>query len=206
MEDLPTSKVQLSQHVLSVGISSLRRPGEPLQRAGGILFDMLAFEQFLGQPVHGVAASVDRGGVQPIHSLLDIPYLHIIGEVQLGEGVLRHYVSLLSRLHEPISGFRRVGDQQRVIPPELSHQVLGVPVAALCQLVHFRDGVTPLLHGQTLVPDDIPQCPVVVGGVAVFLRLIILAHVFLLEADLTQVQALRFLNDRVLDLRKLFLM
>ena len=39
-----SGKVQLAQHVLSVGISSLRRPGEPLQRAGGILFDMLAFE------------------------------------------------------------------------------------------------------------------------------------------------------------------
>ena len=39
-----------------------------------------------------------------------------------------------------------------------------------------------------------------------FLRLIILTQVFLLEADLTQPQVLRLLNDRILDLPELLLL
>ena len=113
---------------------------------------------------------------------------------------------LLRRLFEPVPCFHRVRYQQRTVPPELSHQVLGIHIAVLCQFVHFRDGVAPFLHGQALVPDHIPQCPVVVGGVAVFLRLVLLIETLLLEADLTQVQALRFLNDRVLDLPELLLL
>ena len=79
-------------------------------------------------------------------------------------------------------------------------------IAAFRQLFHFRDGVAPLLHGQALVPDDIPQRPVVVGGVLEFLRLVLLIEALLLEADLTQVQVLRFLNDRILDLPELLLL
>ena len=115
-------------------------------------------------------------------------------------------MSLLRRLFEPVPGIRRVGYQQRTVPPELSHQVLGIHITVLCQFVHFRDGVALLLHGQALVPDDVPQCPVVVGGVAVFLRLVLLIEALLLEADLTQAQALRLLNDRVFDLPELLLL
>ena len=115
-------------------------------------------------------------------------------------------MSLIRRLLEPVPCFHRVRDQQRSVPPELSHQVLRVHIAAFRQLFHFRDGFAALLHGQALVPDHIPQCPVVVGGVAVFLRLIIPAHVFLLEGDLTQPQTLRFMDDCILDLPELLLL
>ena len=115
-------------------------------------------------------------------------------------------MALLRRLFEPVPGIRRVGYQQRTVPPELPHQVLRVHVAALCQLVHFRDSVAPFLHGQALVPDDVPQCPVVIGGVAVFLRLVLLIEALLLEGDLTQPQALHFLNDCVFDLPELLLL
>ena len=114
-------------------------------------------------------------------------------------------MSLLRCLLEPVPCFHRVRDQQRSVPPELSHQVLRIHIAAFRQPFHFRDGVATLLHGQALVPYDIPQRPVVVGGVLEFLRLIILTQVFLLEADLTQPQALRLLNDRILDLPELLL-
>ena len=94
-------------------------------------------------------------------------------------------MALLRRLLEPVPGVNRVGYQQRPVPPELSHQVLGVHIAALRQLVHFRDGIAALLHSQALVPDDIPQRPVVVGGVSVFFRLVLLIEAFLLVGDLT---------------------
>ena len=113
---------------------------------------------------------------------------------------------LLRRLFEPVPGIRRVGYQQRTVPPELSHQVLGIHITVLCQFAHFRDGVAPLLHGQALITYDIPQCPVVVGGVAVFLRLVLPIEALFLEADLTQAQALRLLNDRVFDLPELLLL
>ena len=115
-------------------------------------------------------------------------------------------MSLIRRLLEPVPCFHRVRDQQRSVPPELSHQVLGIHIAVLCQFVHFRDSVAPFLHGQALVPDDIPQRPVGVGGVSVFLRFVLLIEALLLESNLTQPQALRFLNDRVLDLPELFLL
>ena len=115
-------------------------------------------------------------------------------------------MSLIRRLLEPVPCFHRVRDQQRSVPPELSHQVLRIHIAAFRQPFHFRDGFAALLHGQALVPDLIPQCPVVVGGVAVFLRLVLLIETLLLEADLTQAQALRFLNDRILDLPELLLL
>ena len=115
-------------------------------------------------------------------------------------------MSLIRRLFEPVPRFHRVRDQQRSVPPELSHQVLGVHIAAFRQLFHFRDGVAPLLHGQALVPDDIPQCPVVVGFVSEFFRLVLLIEALLLEGDLTQPQTLRFLNDRILDLPELLLL
>ena len=167
---------------------------------------MLAFETLLGQPVHGVVAAVDRSGVEPVHPRAGIPHFQIIREVQFGKRVLGHQMSLLRRLFEPVPGIRRVGYQQRPVPPEFSHQVLRVHITAFRQLFHFRDGFAALLHGQALVPDHIPQCPVVVGGVAVFLRLVLLIETLLLEADLTQVQALHFLNDRVLDLPELLLL
>ena len=95
-------------------------------------------------------------------------------------------MSLIRRLLEPVPCFHRVRDQQRSVPPELPHQVLRIHIAAFRQFVHFRDGVAPLLHGQALITYDIPQCPVVVGGVAVFLRLVLLIEALLLEGDLTQ--------------------
>ena len=113
---------------------------------------------------------------------------------------------LLRRLFEPVPGIRRVGYQQRTVPPELSHQVLGIHITVLCQFVHFRDGVAPFLHGQALVPDHIPEHPVVVRLVSEFFRLIVLTEILLLEADLTQAQALRLLNDRVFDLPELLLL
>ena len=115
-------------------------------------------------------------------------------------------MSLLRRLLEPVPCFHRVRDQQRTVPPELSHQVLGIHITVLCQFVHFRDGVAPFLHGQALVPDHIPECPVVVGSVAVFLRLVLPIEALFLEGDLTQAQALRLLNDRVFDLPELLLL
>ena len=76
-----SGKVQLAQHILGVGISSLRRLGKPLHRSCGILLDVLAFETLLGQPVHGVVAAVDRSGVEPVHPLPGIPHFQIIREV-----------------------------------------------------------------------------------------------------------------------------
>ena len=113
---------------------------------------------------------------------------------------------LLRRLFKPVPGIRRVGYQQRTVPPELSHQVLGVHIAAFRQLFHFRDGAAPLLHGQALVPDHIPECPVVVGGVAEFFWLIVLTEILLLEGELIQPQALCLTDDGVFDLRELFLL
>ena len=115
-------------------------------------------------------------------------------------------MSLIRRLLEPVPCFHRVRDQQRSVPPELSHQVLRIHIAAFRQPFHFRDGFAALLHGQALVPDHIPECPVVVGGVAVFLRLVLPIEALFLEADLTQAQALRLLNDRVFDLPELLLL
>ena len=113
---------------------------------------------------------------------------------------------LLRRLFEPVPGVHRVRYQQRTVPPELSHQVLGIHITVLCQFVHFRDGAAPLLHGQALVPDDIPQRPVVVGFVSKFFRLVLLIEALLLEGDLTQPQALRLLDNRVFDLPELLLL
>ena len=115
-------------------------------------------------------------------------------------------MSLIRRLLEPVPCFRRVQDQQRTVPPELSHQVLRVHIAAFRQSFHFRDGFAALLHGQALVPDHIPERPVVVRLVSEFFRLIVLTEILLLEADLTQAQALRLTDDGVFDLRELFLL
>ena len=115
-------------------------------------------------------------------------------------------MSVLRRLFEPVPGIRRVGYQQRSVPPELSHQVLGIHITVLCQFVHFRDGVAPLLHGQALVPDHIPEHPVVVRLAAEFFWLIVLTEILLLESELIQLQVLRLLNDRVLDLPELLLL
>ena len=56
-------EIQLAQHVLGVLVSPFCRLGEPLYGVLSILFDEFAFETFLGQSIHGVAAAVDRGGV-----------------------------------------------------------------------------------------------------------------------------------------------
>ena len=115
-------------------------------------------------------------------------------------------MSLIRRLLEPVPCFHRVRDQQRSIPPELSHQVLRIHIAAFRQPFHFRDGFAALLHGQALIPDHIPQCPVVVGGVAEFFWLIVLTEILLLEGDLIQPQVLRLTDDGVFDLGELFLL
>ena len=69
--------------------------------------------------------------------------------------------------------------------------------------VHFSaiigDGFRSLKEDQTVEFS-------VVDGVAVFLRLVLLIETLLLEADLTQVQALRLTDDGVFDLRELFLL
>ena len=115
-------------------------------------------------------------------------------------------MSLIRRLLEPVPCFHRVRDQQRTVPPELSHQVLRVHIAAFRQLFHFRDGFAALLHGQALVPDHILERPVVVRLVSEFFWLIVLTEILLLEGELIQPQALRLLNDRIFDLRELFLL
>ena len=113
---------------------------------------------------------------------------------------------LLRRALEPVPRFHRVRDQQRTVPPELSHQVLGVHIAAFRQLFHFRDGFAALPHGQALVPDHIPERPVVVRLVSEFFRLIVLTEILFLEGELIQSQALRLTDDGVFDLRELFLL
>lgn len=115
-------------------------------------------------------------------------------------------MSLLRRALEPVPRFHRVRDQQGTIPPELSHQAPGVHIAAFRQLFHLRDGIAALLHGQALVPNHIPERPVVVRLVAEFLRLIVLIEILFLEGDLVQPQALRLTDDRIFDLCELFLL
>ena len=45
-------------------------------------------------------------------------------EVQFGQEVSRHWVTLLRRLLEPVPGVYRVRDQQRTVPPERLYSVI----------------------------------------------------------------------------------
>lgn len=197
-------EVQLSENILSVLIPSFGGLSQTIYRPIGILFHDFSFEVLLAHTIGGAVVAVFSGGPQPVETLLQITDLHIIGEEQLSESVLRRDMSLHRRLLQPAPSLHAVWDLQRVIPQELAHEILGVPVAALSQPLHFCDGLIPLLQRQCFVANHIPQCPVTIRGICELLRLIILLDTNILKTDRTSLDALRLTDDGVLDRPELF--
>ena len=92
------------------------------------------------------------------------------------------------------------------VPIELTHQVLSIGVASLCQPLQFLHRVVPVCQRKGLVPDDLPQFPAGIGLSPPLFWFIMASQVGILEGDFPQPDALRLLDDGVLDLPELFLL
>ena len=79
-------------------------------------------------------------------------------------------------------------------------------VASLRQPLQLLHGAVPVLQRKCLVPDDLPQFPAIIGLSPQPLRFVMVAQVSVLEGDLPQTDALRLLDDSVLDLPELLLL
>ena len=77
-------------------------------------------------------AAVDRGSVQPIQSQADIPYLNIIGEVQLAQRILRRVDFLRGCTFQQFSCFYRVQYQQPTVTVRRADDVLCVCIFCIC--------------------------------------------------------------------------
>ena len=151
-------------------------------------------------------ASVFRRLSQPTDALVRVPHLPIVGEERLAKGVLCLRQTMLCRPGEPVLCLAAVRDQQRAVPIELPHEVLGVGVAALCQPLQFLHCSVPVAQGESVITDNMSQFPAGIGFASYLLRFVVAGQVSVLEGDLPQPDALRLPDDSVFDLPEFFLL
>ena len=149
---------------------------------------------------------VFRSLFQPTDALVRVPDFVIIGDKQFAQGKLGLRQTMPCRLVEPVFCLSTVWDQQRTVPVELPHQILSVGVAALCQPLQFLRRAVPVGQGEGIVLNNLPQFPAGIGLALHLLRFVMPGQVNVLEGDLLHADALRLLDDSVLDLPELLLL
>lgn len=79
-------------------------------------------------------------------------------------------------------------------------------VAAPGQCFQLRDSVAALLQSQGVITDDVPQVPVVIGGVAKLLRFALMLHALVLKEQFALPDIFCFFYHSVFDGPEFFLL
>ena len=114
---------------------------------------------------HQDVMSCRQTGFAMLAPLLRIMHFDIIGEVKFAQRILCIYVSLLCRLREPIFCFYAIRCQQRSVPPQLAHEILGIHVTLSRQLFHVVDCIQPVFQRIVQVVDVASVIPIATGAV-----------------------------------------
>ena len=89
-------------------------------------------------------ASIFRSLSQPADALVRVPYLPVIGEEQLPQGILGLRQALSCRPGEPVLCLLTVRNQQRAVPVELPQQELRVGITLFRQVFQFFCRLVPI--------------------------------------------------------------